>query len=95
MAAQPDLIMFTLYQSAAASNLLLAAVNHELHDQCTGVSCIKARAHDSIAEQLVRRRTDCAQTSSCKGLPTAVAAQAELQSLTMLQVAVTLTLPGA
>ncbi len=87
--------MFTLYQSAAACNHLLAAVKLGLHDPCAVVSCRKAHVLDAVAEQLVRRRTDCAQTSSCKGLPTAVAAQAELQSLTMLQAAVTLALTGA
>ncbi len=95
MAAQLVDIMFALYQSTAASNLLLAVVNLELNGPCTGVCCRKAHVLDSVAEQHVRRRTDCAQTYSCKGLPTPVAAQAELQSSTMLQVVVTLTLIGA
>lgn len=84
-----------MYQSAAASKLLPPVVNIEFHNPCAGVSCTKAQVHDSVAEQLVRRRTDCAQTYSCKGLPTAVAAQAELQSLMTLQAASTLTLIGA
>ncbi len=95
MAAQLVYITFALYQSAAASKLLRAVVSLVLRDACNRVSCKKACVLDAVAERLVRRRTDCAQTFSCKGLPTAAAAQAELQSLTTLQAAVTVTLIGA
>ncbi len=97
MAAQLVYITFALYQSAAASKLLRAVVSLVLRDACNRVSCKKACVLDAsaVAERLVRRRTDCAQTFSCKGLPTAAAAQAELQSLMTLQAAVTVTLIGA